>query len=377
MNIYKKWILYVLFLPLPLVITLLALLYVYDPYQLFHKPYFREKAFFDNKRIQNRGIIKNQSFDSIIIGASILENTSILEANHKLGGTWINLSLPSATLSERNLFLNYAFRYKKIKNIIYSIDSFAMVNPEFQPIDTTSYNFLYNSNFLDDFRPYFSRRFIMCALTFSNEKKCIGEHKNLNYEPAWFNPNRFGGFYNWIIDTKTSPNDKNTLFNAITSPIKFQSPKTNNIQTQTNLINIFLVDLIKKNPQINFYLVIPTYPRIHYKISVSDVYPNQDGSLFYKYSTILKWLITEMQKYPNVKIYGFDTLNYADNLKNYSDSVHYDKSMNSMQLDAIKNGTHILTPQNMDEYFKIMEEKIRNYDLKPLIEQIKKASKET
>ncbi|EGK8077032.1 hypothetical protein IO383_001495, partial [Campylobacter lari] len=75
--------------------------------------------------------------------------------------------------------------------------------------------------------------------------------------------------------------------------------------------------------------------------------------------------------YPNVKIYGFDNLNYADNTMNYMDLVHYNIDMNSMQLDAIKNQTNILTPENMDEYFKIMEEKIKNYDLNPLIEQIK------
>ncbi|EAJ5682006.1 hypothetical protein BXA13_06775 [Campylobacter lari] len=83
------------------------------------------------------------------------------------------------------------------------------------------------------------------------------------------------------------------------------------------------------------------------------------------------YLVDESQKYSNVKIYGFDDLDYADDIANYKDLTHYNIDMNEMQLDAIKNQTNILTPENMDEYFKIMEEKIKNYDLNPLIEQIK------
>lgn len=91
---------------------------------------------------------------------------------------------------------------------------------------------------------------------------------------------------------------------------------------------------------------------------------------------MLKWFIKETSQYPNVKIYGFDDLDYVDNIANYKDTSHYNIDMNSMQLDAIKNNTHILTPQNMDSYFNTMEEKIRNYDLKPFIKKAKEVYKE-
>lgn len=44
-------------------------------------------------RMQARGLILYKDFDSAIIGTSMLENTSAKEANKKLGGNWINLSL--------------------------------------------------------------------------------------------------------------------------------------------------------------------------------------------------------------------------------------------------------------------------------------------
>lgn len=42
-----------------------------------------------------------------------------------------------------------------------------------------------------------------------------------------------------------------------------------------------------------------------------------------------------------------------------------------MHLDAIAKQSHILTPQNIDEYFNILQDKIKNYDIKPFIKDIK------
>ena len=100
------------------------------------------------------------------------------------------------------------------------------------------------------------------------------------------------------------------------------------------------------------------------------------GKQFYaEYKKILIWFIKESAQYKNVKIYGFDTTDYPDNILNYRDSIHYNVDMNSMQLDAIANGTHILTPENIDEYLQTMENKIKAYDLAPLIAEIKEWEK--
>lgn len=101
--------------------------------------------------------------------------------------------------------------------------------------------------------------------------------------------------------------------------------------------------MLKKNYNTQFYFIIPSYSRLNYrKLSYGEYY-NKDSELFSNYYAILSWFIKETKKYPNVKIYGFDDLDYADNIANYKDPVHYNIDMNSMQLDAIKNNTHILT----------------------------------
>lgn len=80
----KKFIFISLLYPLPFVVIILGLIYIYDPLQIFHKPYFREATFFTDMRKQALGIIKHYKFDSYIIDTSMLENTDSKEATNKL-----------------------------------------------------------------------------------------------------------------------------------------------------------------------------------------------------------------------------------------------------------------------------------------------------
>ncbi|TKX32175.1 hypothetical protein CQA69_00770 [Campylobacter estrildidarum] len=341
---------------------------------LYHKPYFREKTYLNNIRLSAKGIIDNENFDSVIIGTSMTENTSAKEADEKLGNKWINLSVWGSYLNERAIILNYLFQKKDIHQIIYTIDAFTLNDPSLKmfnhpPID--SFDFLYNNNIYNDFKVYLNKKFILCALRFSKKEECVGDvnlDKLLNWEQE--SKELFGGFHNWMKykDKKEKEKLKNMILNA-----QNFLPQTNiDIEKNKQYIKTYLLGIIRAHPKTQFYLIIPTYSRLLYRVLYLDEeYYNKDSILFSKYQAVLKWLILETQNYPNVKIFGFDDLDYADNISNYKDPAHYNSIMNSMQLDAIKEQTHILTPQNMDNYFKTMEEKIKNYDLSPFIQYIK------
>ena len=128
---------------------------------------------------------------------------------------------------------------------------------------------------------------------------------------------------------------------------------------------------MEKYPQTHFYIIIPAYSRLFYRKEMEKGYFKNNSIYFYTWKEILTWLIKETSHYSNVTFYGFDTLDYADNIANYKDSTHYNIDMNSLQLDSIQNKKHILTPDNIESYFDIFEQKIQDYDLTPLINIIK------
>ena len=150
----KKFIFISLLYPLPFVVILLGLLYIYDPFQIFHKPYFREATFFTDMRKQALGIIKHYKFDSYIIGTSMLENTDSKEATSKLNSDdkWINISLSGSTFNERAIVLDYIFQNQNPKHIIYSLDGYHIVNSNNK--SNLDWDFLYNNNLYDDIKIY-------------------------------------------------------------------------------------------------------------------------------------------------------------------------------------------------------------------------------
>ncbi|WP_279128508.1 hypothetical protein [Helicobacter winghamensis] len=352
-----KFVFYTLILFITLTCLSLGLIYLYDPLQIFHKSYSKEARFFSEMRLGARGIIKNYDFDSYILGTSMLQNTSAKEANEKLGGKWVNISPAASSIKERAIILKYLFQNRNPQTIIYSLDAFSdevTTKPNFQ--------LLYDDSLLNDFEAYLNDRFIICALTFSRKEKCIGK-KDLETLLQWIKEEkhiqRLGGFENWI---KFNPDifKENLKGFAQAKPVEFNTDKIDT-NKQQKLLNSFTLSFIKEHPYTKFHLILPPYSRFHFKIN---------SKAFIERKKIIYYLLHQTKDLKNVTVYGFDTLDYADNIANYAgDTIHYANDMNSLQLSAIQNKTHILTLDNMESYFDTLEQKIKNYDITPLIDK--------
>ncbi|TLD80676.1 hypothetical protein LS70_008890 [Helicobacter sp. MIT 11-5569] len=366
---YKKYLLLVFVIPLFVLIPLGILLYIYDPFQIYHKPYFRETTFFNDMRMQDRGIIDHYEFDSFILGSSMFMGTSSTEATEKLGDNWINISLNGSRFNERAVILDYLFRHKKPKSILYTIDGLMLLST--LELDTTKFSYLYDDNPFNDFKTYFNAEFLLCALTFSHKKECVGEYTDIHRLTSLENSPEtfklFGGFQNWI-QYHNDPRIKD-IVNAL-SQIDALPPfqpinQTFDISPIANHINAHFIRFVQDNPQTQFHIIIPTYSRLSYRLA-----PPQN---FYAWAQIMSWLIPYCEQFDNIKFYGFDHLDYADNIANYNDLYHYYHNLNSFHLDAIAQNAFILNAQNIVPYLRLMEQKIIQYDATPLFDMLKAA----
>ncbi|WP_086276265.1 hypothetical protein [Campylobacter vicugnae] len=371
----KKFIFISLLYPLPFVVIILGLLYIYDPFQIFHKPYFREATFFTDMRKQALGIIKHYKFDSYIIGTSMLENTDPKEATNKLNSDdkWINISLSGSGFDERAIVMDYIFKNQNPKHIIYSLDGYYIVNSHNN--SSLDWDFLYNNSLYDDIKIYMNWKFISCAVRFSNQEKCVGNIDDIYQITNWYKKYKeiFGGFDNWIKNKYNEPINQ-TLIDIKNGNIKNIDNQDIigdiDISPQQDYLHKYLIRFFRDYPDTKFSIIIPTYSRLFYRMqNIKGVY-SDNSKYFYTWEKSLKYFITQSSSYKNVKVYGFDDLDYADDIANYKDLAHYNKDLNSFQLDAIKNQTNILTPQNINKYLKTMEQKIKSYDIKPFIKAL-------
>lgn len=294
---------------------------------------------------QAAGIINNYNFDSLILGSSILVNTSSFEANQKLGNQWVNLSISGGGVDERLDILNYAIKKQKIRNVIFSLETGWFAEEK----TLNRYSYLYDNNPINDFKTYIDESFIACLFV---SKICIRGEDNLDRPSQWITQpwvqELLGGFDSWL------KNANRPDIRKILEQIKDFTPHLQT-QSQQHFPNR-LLETIRENPQINFYFLIPPFSTLHYKLSNISI------------SEAIKELLS--QKFPNVKVYGFDNTNIPSDLSHYIDLVHYDEKVNSFMLDAIKNDTHRITLENVNSYFEEMRKKVEAYDIEPLRKQI-------
>lgn len=113
-----------------------------------------------------------------------------------------------------------------------------------------------------------NEKFVKCAIHWSKSSKCVGKEKNLENLLKWYHfttkkDKQYNGFNSWQSRRKKDA-IKAMKINEIG---KILPPL--NINEMQNYVNKFLFEIITKNPQTDFYIIIPTLSRFFWKM------PNQ------------------------------------------------------------------------------------------------------
>ena len=358
---------------------LLPAYYIYDPMQLFHKAWGREVTFHKHMRQQAAGIINNfHNYDSVILGTSMIENTSSQEASEKLGGEFINISMPGSSYFERAIVLRSLFRQHNVKNILYSLDPdkyFKQVE-SYPSYPLSQFDYLYDKSTLNDFKLYANIKYLPCVLSQSSRKKCVGEKITLDRPGAWFdNINfslQFGGLDKWI-----AAKDNEQIigsFKAISQTVEhLKRQETVSLEKADETIikakkyiEDNILDFVRKYPDTKFILLDPPYSRIQYAIWAQYNLPR-----FKVYKEVLKYLAANSDMYSNLEVYSFGEEQFLDDIATYKDLTHYHYSINSWMLSAIEQKKGLLHKDSISEYLESITQKALKYDLIGLDDSIK------
>lgn len=367
---------FVVVLSIPTV--LFFLLYLYDPLQIFHKPFLREKSFHSNMREQAAGVINNYDFDSILLGTSMLANLSAEKTSKLFNQKFINISMSGSDFYERSLVLNYALKKKKIKTVLYSLDAFSYLEQRkgHKSFSTEEFDFLYDDNKLNDIKAYLNSKYINCLLTFSNNSKCIGGAKDLNYPNEWFSnkkkQERFGGIDNWF-KKQTTKDEIKILKQIIYKAEEISNGKSlplinikNKNKKAIKYVDNYILSIIKKHPGTKFILFFPPYSRFEFAL-----WAQYDKSKFEVYKNIVLYLSNQSTKLQNLKVFAFGNEEFMDNISNYKDTLHYHKSKNLLMLSHFNKNINLITSKNNQKYIKTIDKKSNEYNITKISSVIK------
>lgn len=356
-------------------------LVIYDPMQLFHKHILKENKnkFISDMRNQAAGIINNYDFDSIILGTSMLENTSSQEASIKLNGEFINISPSGSTFNERSVILKKALKEKKLKYVIYSLDAASIIKHTERA--TTNFDYLYDDNPFNDINIYLNHKYLQCLGTASFESQCLGGVRDLDRPNAWHKKpkyiQRYGGLQNWFKhknekQIKESFDEIIEIGNKIKNNQIYMDKDINNtIAITEKYFDDTVLKHIIKYPNTEFILIFPPYSRVEFAI-----YAQYYKSEFEIFKHMTKYIVEKSTRYKNLKVYAWGNHTFVDDIANYKDLRHYEYKINSWMLDAISREEGLLTATNLNSYLDEFSTKSSEFNLIKFAENIEKNLKD-
>ncbi len=363
---HKRWVksFFTVFLLLILVPPLL--LWLVDPLKIFHAPFIGEDRLQKNMRHQALGIIKHHKFDSIILGSSMLENTSAKEAGDVLGGIFFNLSLAGSDFAERAVILDYLLKERTINKVLYSLDYKGLVyNVE---KSTEEFDFLYDNNLFNDIRVYYNTRYLF---GFVQGLAYWGRAVDFDRPNAWFKipeySKRFNGFEHWL-NWEGRSELKIILHTSSTKKVEQEKkvPVFSCTEKQQKYFQEYIVKYAKQYPGTEFIFVIPPYSTLNNGLHAQYV-----PELFLKIQNSIACLVKETAGVKNISVYGFADKPFTDRIENYSDLEHYSERINSEMLYWIAKKDGLLTVDNIDSYLAGFREKSLAFDLSEYVKKVK------
>lgn len=344
--------------------------FFFDPLHIFTTPADKEKALYStDQRLQNAGYIRTFDFDSVIIGNSHMENLSHKKTADYLPGKWFNLSMSGSRNNERKIVLDKAFREKELKQVL------LLLTGDLDYRSTEGFDILYDRNPINDILIYFNSMYSKCFVkhTFNSifgthfDDGCFGQKLNIDEHNAWIyypgHNSRIGGIEKWAQYYQNDQligtfNDVNNKYLITSRPLK-TLPKAIKKKIEKN-INDNIVSLVKAHPETIFYCYAQPYFKLFYSLDLR----NKDGQATEIYAEFLRSSARVASTYKNFKLYGFDNLPFASDVKNYKDISHFSKEMNYQLLEYIQEDRYSLDQNNIDEYIDDFIKGCYSFDIK-------------
>ena len=339
----KKWCRNFIASFIMMMVLLGAVIVVVDPYFHYHKPLKCLAYQLYNERYQNDGIVKHFDYDAIITGTSMTQNFKTSEMDELFGTNAIKVPFAGAAYKEVKENLKRAIAANPdIRMIVWGLD-FNRLNGDVNAVRFESYpTYLYDDNLANDVKYVFNK-----TVLFNDTLKNV-----IYYSKTTNKSTSFDEYNNW---NKRYKFGKEEVLKQYKRPDKVAetvgSQRLNKENIQRNV-----EDLIKANPNIDFYLFWTPYSIVWF----DNI--NQAGGL----QNLLrqeKEALEILLPYPNVHFFSFfDNTELTTHLGNYKDTLHYHEKINSYMLQCMATGEHQLTMENYQQYSQMVWDFYTTYD---------------
>jgi hypothetical protein len=347
----RKWFITCIALLLAAIGLIFLLVWVFDPYFHFHKPFSFVSYRLYEERYANDGISRHFDYDTIITGTSMSQNFKTSEADELFNVQSVKESFAGADYKEISGNLDRALSRHDVKNVIWTLDYNALIrDKDYQAYDDYP-TYLYDDNIWNDVSYVFNKDIFYHGVITNIVMTMTGqESTSFDEYSSW---DKETGFVH-IMENYNRWEEKAEMESGLDD--EYTQMVTSNVQQN-------IVDLVNKYPDTTFYIFYTPYSIVWWD------FMNQEGMMKWQFDAEL--IATKMLlECPNVKLYNFnDKYDIIENLDNYRDKEHYGAWINSKILEWIADDEGLVTNDNYLERLEEEKEYYLNYDYESIFQQ--------
>ena len=344
-NQSKKWFKKCIICLIGAIFLVFALVYVFDPYFHFHKPFSFVSYRLYDERYTNDGISRHFDYDAIVTGTSMAQNFKTTEMDDLFGTKAVKETFSGAGYQELSENLERALqRNKDLKTVIWTLDYSGLIRDK----DWTQYEgyptYLYDDNPWNDVSYVFNKSVLYHGVLPNVTKTILGQPSTTMDEySSW---DKETGL-EYIMASYDRWEEKAEMIEGLTEEER---------QMVTANIKENFVDMVSRYPDTTFYIFYTPYSICYWD------FLNQEGMMKMQFEA--EQIATELLlSCPNVKLFNFnDQYDVITNTDNYRDKEHYSAEINSRILEWMAYGVGLVTKDNYLERLEAEKEYYLHYD---------------
>jgi hypothetical protein len=330
-----------------IVLSAAALNYIVDPLQLFRPARMFAAMYSADTRMQDAGLIRSQSFDTVFMGTSLAIHYRQSDIDKALGVRSLKLSMTGSTSKEQSFVLAAALE-RRPKRVIWQMDDW--IFREAADVDAESYfpADLYRRNARGIASYLFSGAMARESLWISARSippltpvvaaltsDAVAKFATANVDDINALPRDF--------DVAGSYNAKKALFafKRITDPVRsFYLADGYNYAAMVKAFERDAIGLIETHPDVMFEIYFPPYSILQF-VAMRDASP-ATLKIVHDFTTHAFPLLV---KYPNVRLHDFRAVRpVTHDLDNYGDVIHHSPAIDLKVLSWLAEGTYRVDP---------------------------------
>jgi hypothetical protein len=306
-----------------------AIVYAFDPFYHYHKPWFGLKAVLSDKEYQCIGTLRNFDYDALLVGSSVMENNNNRWYDEAYGVKSIKAIRSYGATADLCYLMDAAYEHHDIKRVFYNIDPSSLsASAETTYESTGCPMYLYDKNPFNDVRYLFNKDVLFEKIPYEIANSFMG-----NYDE--------GLSYNWAKWKSFGSEMALGLYHRQKEVTPMMEETAYQEQLDANIA--LLTAQVENHPETEFIFFYPIYSMLWWD---GVVRTGERDAYIYNELQMTRALL----QYDNVRIFCFQAQEeIATNLDLYMDSIHFSQDINRLMLDEILAGEYEMTLDNYQQ----------------------------